>query len=204
MARSKQPRVYRVANSVQAQLNPDPNCVGRAQFVNGWTTSFRMHERDEGGAAGDGRRGRCGRRGQRGGMQPEPRGVRRPPVTRDASRAEGGPERGTECCGRGFFCSCPRHSKTKRYLRDHADCTPNVARQPDDPSSPNANKLGGTYEIAFTERDFNDCIKYPDNVRTWMNWQNCVALISSPVRLAYWSAASAEVFLVGSSSEEEP
>lgn len=79
----------------------------------------------------------------------------------------------SECCGKES-CTCPSGATSPRWLRDHADCSPYTARQPNDPEGPQANfKLGGSYDLVFRESDFDACSQYPENVRSWMDWMNC-------------------------------
>jgi len=70
---------------------------------------------------------------------------------------------------------CSNATGAKTYLRDHADCTPVLARNPHDPTSPNSlgTGLGGSFEIVYTEADFAACHD-ASNILHWMDWQNCI------------------------------
>jgi len=70
---------------------------------------------------------------------------------------------------------CSNATGAKTYLRDHEDCTPVLARNPHDPTSPNSQGtgLGGSFEIVYTEADYAACHN-ASNIRNWMDWQNCI------------------------------
>ena len=77
------------------------------------------------------------------------------------------------CCGVPM-CTCDREDDTySTYLRAHDDCTPVVARYPEDPDG--LGELGGTYEIVYTEQDFHNCTDI-SQVRSWMEWQDCIEM----------------------------
>lgn len=81
------------------------------------------------------------------------------------------------CCGKGETCTCPKGEKVPTWMRNHPDCAPHVARQPNDKAGPQGFfKLGGTYDLIYRQKDFDACDKYPENVRSWMDWQNCQSL----------------------------
>ncbi|CAE7598404.1 unnamed protein product [Symbiodinium natans] len=76
------------------------------------------------------------------------------------------------CCGVAA-CECGEDDKHTTFLRAHDDCTPVVARWPEDPDA--LGPLGGTYEIVYTEEDFDNCTDL-SQVRTWMEWQDCIEM----------------------------
>ncbi|CAK9005252.1 unnamed protein product [Durusdinium trenchii] len=69
-------------------------------------------------------------------------------------------------CGDGYTAT--------RWFRDHVECSEYVARQPNDPNGPQAyGPLGGHYGIVYSKEEFEACSTYPENVRTWMQWNTC-------------------------------
>lgn len=60
-----------------------------------------------------------------------------------------------------------------RRVRAHDDCSPHVARWPEDPDA--AGPLGGTYEIVYNEDDFDICTDV-SKVQSWMEWQDCIEM----------------------------
>lgn len=87
----------------------------------------------------------------------------------------------SKCIASQFFTGtvattsdCPNYTKDIRWFRDHVDCSQYVTRQPDDPDGPQAvQPLGGSYGIVYSKEEFEACGKYPENVRTWMQWNTC-------------------------------
>ena len=75
----------------------------------------------------------------------------------------------TRCCGKDDTCICDQVDDVfPHYLRNHDDCTPYVARNPGE-SLP----IMGTYNLLGTKADFDACTN-PSNVRSHMEWQNCI------------------------------
>ena len=66
------------------------------------------------------------------------------------------------------------NTNSPRYLRDHQDCTPVVARNPlDNTLNSKGTGLGGSFEMVYTESDFDIC-NNPKFIKNWMDWQNCI------------------------------
>lgn len=88
---------------------------------------------------------------------------------------------GSMCIRSGFFPGtvatkddCGADYTPTRWFRDHVDCSQYVTRQPDDPNGPQAyGPLCGHYGICFSKEEFDSCSTYPENVRTWMQWNTC-------------------------------
>mmetsp|Transcript_95622 Transcript_95622/g.276261 ORF Transcript_95622/g.276261 Transcript_95622/m.276261 type:complete len:570 (-) Transcript_95622:120-1829(-) len=86
-------------------------------------------------------------------------------------------------------CSC-NESSCPTYLRDasHQYCSGVVARWPKDPNGQmfmqsdgtalNPDGQGGTWEIVFSEEDWDKCAD-PRRTQTWMQWQNCIEMSTS-------------------------
>ena len=73
------------------------------------------------------------------------------------------------CCGQGDDCVCDQDDDVfPQFLRSYDDCTPYVARNPDD-----GLLLDGTYNLLGTQADFDACTN-PSNIKSHMQWQNCV------------------------------
>ncbi|CAJ1403873.1 unnamed protein product [Effrenium voratum] len=77
-----------------------------------------------------------------------------------------------KCCGVAG-CTCEESDERTTYLRNHDDCSPHVARWPEDPDA--MGPLGGTYELLYSEEDFDKC-KDIRLVRSWMEWQDCIEM----------------------------
>ena len=77
-----------------------------------------------------------------------------------------------KCCGQPTgSCTCEEGVDTfTRYLRNHDDCQPYVARRPADLPD-----LGGTDEFLGSADDFAVCTD-PENIDTWMAWMRCIDL----------------------------
>lgn len=74
------------------------------------------------------------------------------------------------CCG-NEDCTCNQTADIfPHYLRDHDDCTPYVARNPNE-----VPEIFGTNELLGTNAEFEACTK-PNNIKTQMQWQNCIEL----------------------------
>lgn len=86
----------------------------------------------------------------------------------------------TQCCDGGFHkegCTCPDED-LPIYMRSQTDCTATLARQPDDKRGPQGYfMLGGSMDLVYNNESFQACQQYPENVRTWMEWQNCQTMI---------------------------
>ena len=88
---------------------------------------------------------------------------------------------GSMCIRSGFFPGtvatkddCGDDYTPTRWFRDHVECSQYVARQPNDPNGPQAYfRLGGHYGIVYSKEEFEACSTYPENVRTWMQWNTC-------------------------------
>ena len=73
------------------------------------------------------------------------------------------------CCGQGDDCVCDQDDDVfPQFLRSYDDCTPYVARNPDD-----GLLLDGTYNLLGTQADFDVCTN-PSYIKSHMQWQNCV------------------------------
>jgi len=78
------------------------------------------------------------------------------------------------CMDTSGTCECDEDTDTySTFLRAHDDCTPWVARWPEDPDA--LGPLGGTYKLVYTEEDFHNCTDIKQ-VRTWMEWQDCIEM----------------------------
>eukprot|EP01137_Pigoraptor_chileana_P016510 Opistho-2@73390 len=83
-----------------------------------------------------------------------------------------------KCVREEWFSPLPCNSKnpkSTRYIRNHLDCTPTVARNENDVVLNQGAGLGGSTEIVYTDADFKACSSF-DNVKSWMDWQNCVEM----------------------------
>mmetsp|Transcript_17164 Transcript_17164/g.41661 ORF Transcript_17164/g.41661 Transcript_17164/m.41661 type:complete len:602 (+) Transcript_17164:225-2030(+) len=73
-----------------------------------------------------------------------------------------------KCCGRTDDCECTSTDKNTTWLRYHSDCTPVVARNPDE-----ITPLDGTRNLEGTKIDF-ECCTDPFNIQNFLEWQNCI------------------------------
>ena len=72
------------------------------------------------------------------------------------------------CCG-DDSCTCDQPDDVyPHWLRDHDDCTPYVARNPDE-----IPEILMTRDLLGTDDHFNACAD-PENIRSQMDWQNCI------------------------------
>jgi hypothetical protein len=72
------------------------------------------------------------------------------------------------CCG-DSTCQCDQpDDKFATYFRNHDDCTPYTARNPDE-----VTEILGTRNLLGTKPDFNVCTN-GKNINSFMDWQNCI------------------------------
>jgi hypothetical protein len=71
------------------------------------------------------------------------------------------------CCGQDD-CTCKKTDNYKTWVRNHDDCTPFMARNPDEVSP-----IDGSRELMGTPANFVACTN-PEYINNYMEWQNCI------------------------------
>jgi hypothetical protein len=71
------------------------------------------------------------------------------------------------CCGQDN-CTCTKKDVYKRWVRNHDDCTPYMARNPDE-----VLPIDGTRELMGAQAEFDACTN-PANIKNYMEWQDCI------------------------------